>query len=652
MALNDRQLRIRGLLYNHGPIQRFTQDSPVLPDVWMEFAKAPEASLDLLLTPYQASQPPMLMPGDLSRVLNDRLGITAARTTSLSPEAVSSQSRQLAYNESVVATKLTFDELIRGVIPLTDWWISYVVRRGLSDKLKNLSSPQYADELFKLLTQPTMRSPSPSSLARPESSAPFEIGPDVLWFIRVVGAIVLMRDATKRGNPNDAIFPEGGSPEEQSAYYLRLIPAVAQLFQGLIDFAGAQPLVYVVNINREASVTMWRSCLAIKADAARQLFNLKCEHLAWAVVDSGIDARHPSFRRRDGHQPQTLPPKWQDCSRVVRTYDFTMIRDLLSNEPTVVKRLPQHVSRLLRDSPNLRPRLTHTIDRIQRGLDIDWGLVLPLIEIPHTKAMYRAPNFEHGTHVAGIIGSNWQPGEENPDLKHAVVGVCPDIQLYDFRVLNDEGRGDEFNVIAALQAVRYINSQKSLKTIHGVNISLAIPHQVWNYACGRTPICEECDRLWQSGVTVVAAAGNRGYNRDEQDSAQAYRTISITDPGNGERLITVGATHRDMPHTYGVSFFSSRGPTGDGRAKPDIVAPGEKIQSCVPGAGLRRLDGTSMAAPHVSGAAALLMARHSELVGEPDRIKDILCKTATDLGREHYFQGHGMLDVLRALQSV
>jgi hypothetical protein len=59
-----------------------------------------------------------------------------------------------------------------------------------------------------------------------------------------------------------------------------------------------------------------------------------------------------------------------------------------------------------------------------------------------------------------------------------------------------------------------------------------------------------------------------------------------------------------------------------------------------------------MAAPHVSGAAALLMARHSELVGEPDRIKDILCKTATDLGREHYFQGHGMLDVLRALQSV
>jgi serine protease AprX len=64
-----------------------------------------------------------------------------------------------------------------------------------------------------------------------------------------------------------------------------------------------------------------------------------------------------------------------------------------------------------------------------------------------------------------------------------------------------------------------------------------------------------------------------------------------------------------------------------------------------------RLDGTSMAAPHVSGAAAMLMARYPELIGRPDRIKRILCETATDLGRERNFQGHGLLDVFRALQS-
>jgi subtilisin family serine protease len=71
----------------------------------------------------------------------------------------------------------------------------------------------------------------------------------------------------------------------------------------------------------------------------------------------------------------------------------------------------------------------------------------------------------------------------------------------------------------------------------------------------------------------------------------------------------------------------------------------------MPGGKWGRLDGTSMAAPHVSGAAAMLMSRYSELVGEPDRIKRILCQTATDLGRERNFQGHGLLDVLRALQS-
>ena len=73
--------------------------------------------------------------------------------------------------------------------------------------------------------------------------------------------------------------------------------------------------------------------------------------------------------------------------------------------------------------------------------------------------------------------------------------------------------------------------------------------------------------------------------------------------------------------------------------------------STVPGGKWDCHDGTSQAAPHVSGAAAMLMARYPELIGKPDRIKRILCDNATDLNRERSFQGHGLLDVLRALQS-
>ncbi len=296
-----------------------------------------------------------------------------------------------------------------------------------------------------------------------------------------------------------------------------------------------------------------------------------------------------------------------------------------------------------------RPEARELLTALARDADndrpVNWALVERFVEIdPATP-----PGNAHGTHVAGIIGARAGLSEEAD-------GMCPDIKLYDFRVLGAESslEDTEFAIIAALQYIRYLNESRSFITVHGANLSLSIPHDVRNFACGRTPICNECERLVESGVVVVAAAGNLGYHSFEtkDGSYEGYTAFSITDPGNADSVLTVGATHRSWPHTYGVSFFSSRGPTGDGRMKPDLVAPGERIHSCVPGNGWKELDGTSMAAPHVSGAAAMLMARYSELVGQPRRIKRILCETATDLGRERSFQGHGMLDVLRAFQKV
>jgi serine protease AprX len=233
--------------------------------------------------------------------------------------------------------------------------------------------------------------------------------------------------------------------------------------------------------------------------------------------------------------------------------------------------------------------------------------------------------------------------------------MCPDIKLFDFRVVGHSEADSEFAVMGVLQYIKWLNERNNYMVIHGVNMSLSLPYDVRNYACGQTPVCKESERLVDSGVVVVVAAGNQGYSANFSRSDKhftGFQAISVTDPGNAEKVITVGATHGNRPHTYGVSFFSGRSPTGDGRLKPDLVAPGEKILA--PGMHHQSvtLDGTSMVAPHVSGAAAMLMARHREFIGNPEKIKKVLVETATDLGRERAFQGHGMLDILRAIQSV
>jgi serine protease AprX len=229
------------------------------------------------------------------------------------------------------------------------------------------------------------------------------------------------------------------------------------------------------------------------------------------------------------------------------------------------------------------------------------------------------------------------------------------------------------DVVRALEYVRKdLNGSGKLPRVHGVNLSVGYEFDAKWFACGQSPICTEVDRLVRSGVVVVIAAGNTGYGSlsSIQRQTDVGLTMTINDPGNAELAITVGATHRDMPHTYGVSYFSSKGPTGDGRSKPDLVAPGERITSCAAGKALASVSpdgpppdpgkvavyvedsGTSMAAPHVSGAIAAFLSIRREFVGQPERVKRIFLESATSLGRERYFQGHGLVDLMRAIQSI
>jgi subtilisin family serine protease len=599
--------------------RRFTQDFPILPDVWIEYGKKPTEQVELLLTPHNESD-----SATLARALRQRLAGD--------PQAAGQSAARVLYNESVVLAALTFPQLLRAALPLSAWWERAVA--PAHPTWSRAALQQFAIDLATFVPGARALSTDPRLLQK---------------LIRIAGVIELERAGRTVGDVGVNPTP---TPDE--------IQAFAAAFDGLPEVGEGQGLLWSVSLNRRASASVWRSRLTVKADAAGRLFDARTTGIRWAVLDTGIDATHPAFARRG--QPGKAKPQAGGGdtieSRVIRTYDFLRIKALLDPDAGDIAIGADGSAAATLSAEALREQREQLRNSLRRGRAIDWDLLEPFLRVPHTREHYRPPQHDgHGTHVAGILAANWPEAAESTPLGEPLVGVCPDIELYDLRVLPDNpaDRADEFTVIAALQFVRHLNAHKDLMVVHGVNLSLSVPHDVANYACGRTPVCEECERTVASGVVVVAAAGNRGFNKSIEAEGGAlgdYRYISITDPGNADGVITVGSTHRMMPHNYGVSYFSSRGPTGDGRTKPDLVAPGERIESCALNGYVETMDGTSMAAPHVSGAAALLMSRHRELVGQPRRIKEILCRTATDLGREPRFQGAGIVDVLRAIQSV
>lgn len=650
------------LIYRQSGRTRFTQDSPILPDVFVHYGLKSDTSpsgvglggedhfqLDLLITPH-FSRTASELAGELYRRLT---GSEADANSSVAGEHLAVEPYRISCNQSVVVACLTFEDLLCHVLPLSGWWRNRLMAiEGLTVE-QAYNDPVLRRTMRDQLLEGLKRTAEKKTNAMTTRGERWLIQDDFIWAARV---FYLVQHSNRKGKRD-------GSEKKFAAiadYFLdRVIATVAahakrreEMF-GARPWGGAvapdEPLIYTVNRNRPVQLAVFDSVRAIKADAATRTFEATGKGIRWAIIDSGIDATHPAFRCYDDNgqrcprafeRDSRSPTGWRRYNRIKRTFDFSQIR----------QKLPSYQRRALLN-----------------GVMLSWGEIIEELglEIPFRDRPYEPPGHEHGTHVAGILAANWQPDETDVDPlgpRHRtrqpiqpLVGVCPDIELYDLRVFDSNGEGDEFSVISALQFVRWLNQQHESMEIHGVNLSLSMKHEVSNYACGRSPVCEECTRLVGNGVVVVAAAGNGGqavYTSTRGRREDGYRAISITDPGNAEAVITVGATHRREPHTYGVSYFSSRGPTGDGRVKPDLVAPGEKIISTLPNGALGQLDGTSQAAPHVSGAAALLMSRHTELIGQPEKLKQILVKSAIDLGRERLFQGAGLVDIFAALQSV
>lgn len=595
--------------------RRQLQDSPVLGDVWIAFAAKPAAPMDLLITPYKARP-----AGPVAVLIADRIGKLKLRRGK-------GQEAHVAYLQGLVAARLFFREVLRVIVPMTQWWRERKVQDGLQAYTREKLSPR-----IQAIIRWARANDEDTQAELAEAFADFTA---LDRYVALAGIILW---AGMRGEKATASGGIGGLMAKIKGPDA-IVEELQKLFGEILrDSFPDEPQIWQVSLNRKAMPALQRSVPAVKGDAARTLFNVRCDDIKWAVMDSGIDGTHDVFKDKQGN------------SRIIKAFDFSNIRKIVSldnlNTQTAGFRQRLRELRADREEDLGEEEAADILKKLAEDADNDrpihWELVEKFIKIdPKTP-----PRGGHGTHVAGIIGANGGAAY--------VDGMCPDIKFYDFRVLAKLLEDTEFAIIAALQYIRYLNERHTYISIHGANLSLSIPHDVRNFACGRTPICNECERLVESGVVVVAAAGNLGYQRFEtkEGSYEGYTAFSITDPGNTDGVITVGATHRFRPHTYGVSFFSSRGPTGDGRLKPDLVAPGERIESCLPNQGWGELDGTSMAAPHVSGAAAMLMARYTELIGEPRRIKRILCESATDLGRERSFQGHGILDVLRAFQQI
>jgi subtilisin family serine protease len=232
----------------------------------------------------------------------------------------------------------------------------------------------------------------------------------------------------------------------------------------------------------------------------------------------------------------------------------------------------------------------------------------------------------HGTHVASIItGTGAASGGQYR-------GVAPDVSLAVGKVLDDGGWGTDDSVLAGM---RWAAAESGAKV---VNMSLG-----GDPTDGQDPMSMAVNTLSrQYGTLFVIAAGNFGADR------------SVASPGAADDALTVGSVSKsDVP-----SDFSSRGPRlGDGAAKPEISAPGGAIVAARPagvpplgepvGDGYQELDGTSMAAPHVAGAAAILAQQHPDWAGPA--LKSALVSSAQPVTDASVSQvGAGRLDLARA----
>ena len=610
-------------LFGTGPARRRVQDSPILPDVWFAYAlelageagpatplvaNSVEDDLQQITPPASASKTRgsvvdvLLRPtatsnsSDLAQVLGRRLGRKRTKA-------------QLAYNDAYVACRLDFGGLIQDALPLTEFWQA-CLWPGREGPLIDLLKPR-TDELAKLLA-----AGAPRMQGRRFASSNAIPG-DVVWLIGLIGRIAWERTVSpKRSRPT--------AGEVVKAAF-RILGQVA------IGPQPEAPVLWTVSRNRPVQTSVWRSRVACKADAATRLFGLSCRNVRWAVIDSGIDARHPAFARRDDDAPvQTSGESDLQTakSRIIGTWDFSNIREeLVAPPPLRAQKTDDDRAR----RPRGRARPAHRPAgraRALRQLGADRARRCRSATTKDYRAPRRRPRHARRRHPRRRLAHAGRPVDP---AQHDLAGDVP--RHGDLRpagLQRPRPRATSSQILSACSSCAISTRHADVPVSTASTCRLSVPHDVDKYACGRhaglrgVPIALSAAASWWSPPPATTAASGYAGRRDGASTASAPSRSPT--PGNAEKVITVGATHRYEPHTYGVCYFSSRGPTGDGRAKPDLVAPGEKITSAVPGAGWPARTAPAWRRPTSAAPAAMLLARHPELIGQPERLKQILCR--------------------------
>ena len=207
----------------------------------------------------------------------------------------------------------------------------------------------------------------------------------------------------------------------------------------------------------------------------------------------------------------------------------------------------------------------------------------------------------HGTHIAGILCGG------NHKTTKTAIGIAPKAELLVFKILDKSGNGSTQKVLDALDWILKNHRKWNIKLL---NFSMG-------YRQNANPIMqkkliEKLEQLWDEGVTVITAAGNNGPEEN-----------SITVPGVSRKVITVGSSDDVLGESGG---FGGRGPTSCCIIKPEILAPGSGILSLSNKQGqYQKKSGTSMSAPIVCGALALVLEKNPEL--KPVELKLLLYDT-------------------------